>query len=333
MKNEIDGKINEIRAALSDICKNLDKINTLLGDVLLDTIIVDNRSEVDSSESEEEVIDLFEINKPSDSLIPNEEVVSPELEIIETVEETRSIEEADEVGDVEEIEEIEEAEEIEENDPVAEVEKVDAAGEPVAAEDVKIVSEKVTPEPILFIDPSVEDAEFEDIEIQTVKEEVKDESEVKESLEAVVLEDIIEEDIPEEVSVEEAVVEKVMVFDVKTDEDEGKLEEPESVKKEESKTETLTLADSMMNKFAWTSDRPGSLVKDVRSAISLNDRILFINCLFKQNPIKFQEVISEINEADNFNTLVKNLYDEYPEWDFSSEVIYRFMMAIRRRFE
>ena len=107
--------------------------------------------------------------------------------------------------------------------------------------------------------------------------------------------------------------------------------EPEPVPK--IKEKEIPIVDSFLNKYAWATDRPGSLVKDVRSAISLNDRVLFINSLFKGDAVRFQEVISLINASTDFNSLVTSLHKEFPKWNFKSEIIYRFMMAIRRKIE
>ena len=41
-----------------------------------------------------------------------------------------------------------------------------------------------------------------------------------------------------------------------------------------------SVAEAMAENQPWRTDMPGSPVKDVRSAISLNDRIIFINYLF-----------------------------------------------------
>ena len=49
---------------------------------------------------------------------------------------------------------------------------------------------------------------------------------------------------------------------------------------------TPSVADVMVAEMqAWRTDMPGTPVKDVRSAISLNDRIIFINYLFGEDPL------------------------------------------------
>ena len=89
--------------------------------------------------------------------------------------------------------------------------------------------------------------------------------------------------------------------------------------------------DSMTAKQAWRTDMPGSPVRDIRSAISLNDRILFINTLFGQDPMAFQECLTRINQLETLDEVVKYVATARPEWDFESEVVYRFMMAVRRK--
>ena len=92
-----------------------------------------------------------------------------------------------------------------------------------------------------------------------------------------------------------------------------------------------TVAEAMADKHAWRSDMPGSTVKDVRSAISLNDRIIFINHLFDEDPLAFQNTITRINTLNSLDEVVDFVTAEHPEWDLSSELVYRFMMAVRRR--
>ena len=92
-----------------------------------------------------------------------------------------------------------------------------------------------------------------------------------------------------------------------------------------------SVAEVLADKQAWRTDMPGSAVKDVRSAISLNDRIIFINHLFNEDPILFQNVITSINSMDNLDQAVEYLTAEFPAWDMGSELVYRFMMAVRRR--
>ena len=89
--------------------------------------------------------------------------------------------------------------------------------------------------------------------------------------------------------------------------------------------------DSMTDRQAWRTDMPGGAVKDIRSAISLNDRILFINILFGQDPMAFQDALTRINQMESLDEVVEYVAAERSEWDFESETVYRFMMAVRRK--
>jgi len=93
------------------------------------------------------------------------------------------------------------------------------------------------------------------------------------------------------------------------------------------------VVDKMLDKEAWRTDRPSSPVKDVRSAIALNDRILFINTLFKGDPEAFQETISALNAMTDFEDAVSYIQERYPEWKMGSDSVYRFMMAVRRKLD
>ncbi len=109
--------------------------------------------------------------------------------------------------------------------------------------------------------------------------------------------------------------------------------DPESVQlevKAEQKVKQAVI-DSMTDRQAWRTDMPGTQVKDIRSAISLNDRILFINMLFGQDPMAFQEALTKINQMVSIDEVVEYVSEERPEWDMGSETVYRFMMAVRRK--
>ena len=89
--------------------------------------------------------------------------------------------------------------------------------------------------------------------------------------------------------------------------------------------------DKMAAKESWRTDMPGAKVSDVRSAISLNDRVLFINTLFHEDPIAFQNALSQLNSMPSFDEGARFILDKHPEWNTESDVVYRFMMAVRRK--
>lgn len=89
--------------------------------------------------------------------------------------------------------------------------------------------------------------------------------------------------------------------------------------------------DSRPDKPRWYTDIPGSEVKDVRSAISLNDRVLFICSLFRDDSMLFQDVVNRINSFPTLEKAVEYLSETFPEWDIYSDNVHRFMMAVRRK--
>ena len=94
-----------------------------------------------------------------------------------------------------------------------------------------------------------------------------------------------------------------------------------------------TVIDAMTAKQAWRTAIPGSQVRDIRSAISLHDRILFINGLFDEDPMLFQEVLTAINSMSSVDEVVEYLGEKRPDWNMESDEVYRFMMAVRRRIQ
>lgn len=95
----------------------------------------------------------------------------------------------------------------------------------------------------------------------------------------------------------------------------------------------VPVIDAMLDKHAWRTDMPGTAVKDIRSAISLNDRILFINFLFNEDPMSFQETLTKLNSMASFDEAATYMMTVFPHWNWESDTVYRFMMALRRRLQ
>ena len=83
--------------------------------------------------------------------------------------------------------------------------------------------------------------------------------------------------------------------------------------------------------YAWRKDLPGLPVRDIRSAIALNDRVLFINNLFQQDAVRFQNEINTLNSLESFPEAENYLRANFPQWNYDSDIVYRFMMAVRRK--
>ena len=108
--------------------------------------------------------------------------------------------------------------------------------------------------------------------------------------------------------------------------------EPESIFEAAQKSPKARKAvlDVMEDKQAWRTDIPGAPVKDILSAISLNDRVQFINVLFNGDPGLFQQARAQINAMETLDQAVEYITSTY-NWDMGSQVVYRFMMAVRRK--
>ena len=168
-------------------------------------------------------------------------------------------------------------------------------------------------------------------EIEVVQPELEIEPEVEVKIEVEPEVEPVVEEVVEDLPVEED-------DDLPFFEEESVFAEPEPVTvepvKEEpvaAKEEPAALIDAMLDKLAWKKDMPGSAVKDVRSAISLNDRILFINKLFAEDPMAFQAAIGKLNAMESLDEVVAYVKAEHSDWNLESDIVYRFMMAVRRK--
>ena len=134
-----------------------------------------------------------------------------------------------------------------------------------------------------------------------------------------VVEDVVE-DLP--AAVEEEDDDLPGVFDIP---------EPVTVADKASVEAKPILNEVITADYAWRKDMPGTPVRDIRSAISLNDRVIFINLLFKEDAQVFVDTLSKINAMETLDQAVGFVCASFPEWDLSSELVYRFMMAVRRK--
>ena len=90
--------------------------------------------------------------------------------------------------------------------------------------------------------------------------------------------------------------------------------------------------------FDWEVDYPASYVDDVFRAISFNDRYEFIKELVNisgdlgEAEVLFKDTLDDINEMETFKQVVEYIRRRFPQWDEQSDEVYRFYMAIRRKF-
>lgn len=104
-------------------------------------------------------------------------------------------------------------------------------------------------------------------------------------------------------------------------------EEPEPVREPEPKPVPAALD------YKWAKDIPGGPVSNIISGISLNDRVLLINTLFKEDPILFQQTIAAFNGMAALSEAVEYVRTNFPGWNLGSDIVYRLMMAVRRKLK
>ena len=112
------------------------------------------------------------------------------------------------------------------------------------------------------------------------------------------------------------------------------FQEPKaSINDKQERKARKAVVDVMGQKLAWKTAMPGTPVKNVISAISLNDRVLFINTLFKEDPMAFQEAIAAFNAMSSFDEAEEYVRTNYPDWNLNSDLVFRLMMAVRRKLK
>ena len=228
-------------------------------------------------------------------------------------------------------------EDSEEEEPVAET---PAAATPVATEPVAEAPAVVVEEPVAEVPAAVEPAAAQPVvetpaveepvaevpvfEEAAVEPPVVDQPLVEEPLD-VVLDDISESDILAGLSEPEPLSSPLL------DPPAPAVSSPASIPVAESVKPKQAVIDVMADKCAWRTDIPGSPVRNIISGISLNDRILFINSLFKGDAQAFQATIALFNTYETLDQAEEFIRSNYPGWNLDSEIVYRFMMAVRRK--
>ena len=81
----------------------------------------------------------------------------------------------------------------------------------------------------------------------------------------------------------------------------------------------------------WRKDNPGLMVKNIRSGISLLDRAQFIGTLFKEDFALYDNTIAALNSMGSLDEAVAYIKANFPQWNLGSDVVYRFMMAVRKK--
>ena len=202
-------------------------------------------------------------------------------------------------------------------------------------------------EPLVTLQTVVEEPVEEVIEEQSEEQSEEPEEEVVEVAVEEVVEAADEEPVEEQLLPAVEVDLPVVEEEVQAEEDDDlpffdvpeepvvtaapKVEQAPAPKAEDTPAEKVAVIDIMTQKHRWRTAIPGAPVKDIRGAIALMDRVLFINTLFGTDPMAFQETLNQINQMQTLEQAVEYLASAHPEWDFDSDIVYSFMMAVRRK--
>jgi len=83
----------------------------------------------------------------------------------------------------------------------------------------------------------------------------------------------------------------------------------------------------------WMLDEPGPHVDSLNEAITLNDKICFINDLFKGDSEQYYLSVQRLDEFSHFKEALEYVRRAFPNWDEESPEVYRFYMILRRRYD
>ena len=114
----------------------------------------------------------------------------------------------------------------------------------------------------------------------------------------------------------------------------GKEPEPEPVLEPEQQPEpepVPVVPHPETERLPWRMDKPGMSVKNIRSGISLYDRALFIGTLFKEDYALYDRTIGVLNAMSSLDQAVDYLLARFPDWNLKSDIVYNFMMAVRKK--
>ena len=83
--------------------------------------------------------------------------------------------------------------------------------------------------------------------------------------------------------------------------------------------------------YAWQQARPGVSVKHIRSGISLLDRAQFITILFKEDYSLYDSTLAALDGMETLEEATEYVTTQFPEWNLKSDIVFSFMMAVRKK--
>lgn len=101
--------------------------------------------------------------------------------------------------------------------------------------------------------------------------------------------------------------------------------------------EKLTVNDLLRNAQSKTlADKIGkSKIETIKGAISLSQKFLFINALFKGENLEYENALSEIDKSLNYDAALEFLSQSYAKkynWDFNQHEVKEFVEIVERKF-
>ena len=95
------------------------------------------------------------------------------------------------------------------------------------------------------------------------------------------------------------------------------------------KISKLSQSESLANKL---QNQP---IKNLKTAIGLNERFLFANELFSGDGIEYNRAIEEFNHLESLDAalrLIEHKYQPTYNWDFDDRTVQNFLLYLKRRF-
>ena len=83
--------------------------------------------------------------------------------------------------------------------------------------------------------------------------------------------------------------------------------------------------------YAWQQARPGVSVKHIRSGISLLDRAQFITILFKEDYSLYDSSLADLDAMESLDEAAAYVAEHFPDWNLKSDIVFSFMMAVRKK--
>jgi len=173
-------------------------------------------------------------------------------------------------------------------------------------------------------------------EPEIINEEIIEEVKEPESLfsfpitpEPIIVPETIIEEVKEEIAQPEAVIEAAIA-------------EPKIITEPESKLVNINQRDEMvlhehLSKAGIRDDlntKLHSKIENLKSAISLNKKIAFVNQLFKENTVEYAKAIDKLNAAANLDESLRyfNELKHTYNWNNEDELVKELQSLIEKRF-